>query len=191
VTGSRGYSVLELVVVLAVMTVLAAIVVPKIGAFKANNDTHDLSSALSVAKLRGASNFTQARLFVDLAGGTHRVEWWQKTGVPGWVAASGLTPLSSGDGFAFGMVGTPPPDTQAAISQAPACLDNAGNPIGATACVVFNSRGVPIDATGAPTNNDALYVTDGKSVGAVTVSAAGLISVWTTPMSAAPTWAHK
>ena len=40
-----------------------------------------------------------------------------------------------------------------------------------TACIMFNSRGVPIDSTFAPTGDDALYVTDGMAVYGVTVAA--------------------
>ena len=72
----------------------------------------------------------------------------------------------------------PPPNTQATISQAPACLDNAGAAVANTSCVVFNSRGVPTDNLGAPTALDALYITDGTAVCGVTVSPTGLIRVW-------------
>ncbi len=190
-TSAKGFSLLEIVIVLGVMAVLLAMAVPRMGTFGGSDDTHNLSNALSLAKLRAASNFSQSRLYVDLTARTQHVDSWQNTVPPSWVALNGPTLLTRGDAFAFGPVGSPPPSTQAAIAQAPACLDNIGTVIAGTACVVFNSRGIPVDATGAPTNSDAVYITDGTVVGAVTVSPAGLISVWSTGSTATPTWAHK
>jgi hypothetical protein len=88
-------------------------------------------------------------------------------------------------------VATPPANTQGAIAQAPLCQDNAAVNVANTACIVFNSRGVPVDTTGAPTPNDAIYVTDGSSVKGVTVSSGGLILAWHTPLQATPVWVTK
>lgn len=189
--SDKGFSFFELVIVLGVIGVLLAVAMPRMGAFRAGDDSHNLSNALSLAKLKAASAFSQSRLYVDLGSRAHHIDWWQKTGTPGWVTLNGPTLLTNGEAFAFGPVATPPPNTQPAIAQAPLCTDNAGNDIAGTACVVFNSRGIPVDATGTPTNNDALYVTDGNVVGAVTVNSTGLISVWSSPYQATPTWAHK
>lgn len=178
--------------VLAVLGVLLAIAVPKMGVFGGSNDARNLSNALALAKMRSAASFTQARLYVSLAGRTQHVETWSKTAAPpNWVAVNGPTLLSSNDVFGFGLAANPPPNTQAAIAQAPACLDKDGNAIANTACILFNSRGIPIDATGAPTNNDALYVTNGTKLSAVTLSAAGLVTVWEAPALAAPVWVRK
>ena len=190
-TSAKGFSLLELVMVLGVAGVLLAVAVPRMGTFRGSDDPHNLSNALSLAKLRAASNFSKARLFVDINGRAHHVEWYQRTAPIGWVALNGPTLLTNGNAFAFGPVNAPPPNTQPAILQAPSCLDNAGVVIAGTACIVFNSRGIPVDGTDAPTNVDAVYVTDGTLVGSVTVTATGLISVWSTASTATPAWAHK
>jgi prepilin-type N-terminal cleavage/methylation domain-containing protein len=188
----NGFSFLELVIVLAVIGVLLAVAVPKMGVFAGADDARNLSNALSLAKMRAAANFTQARLYVSIGGRSQHVEAWSKTAAPpNWVAINGSTLLSNGDAFAFGQAATPPPNTQPAIAQAPPCLDNNGNAIAGTACIVFNSRGIPVDNTGTPISSDALYVTDGTKIGAVTLSAAGLVTVWSAPLSANPTWARK
>ena len=49
-----------------------------------------------------------------------------------------------------------------------------------TACIVFNSRGVPVDSTNAPTAGDAYYVADGAVVYGVTVSTGGMVQLWRT-----------
>lgn len=183
---------MELVVVLAVLGALMAIAVPRMGGFGGSNDPRNLSNALALAKMRAASSFTQARLYVSLAGRSQHVESWSKTAVPpDWVAVNGPTLLSNNDVFGFGPAANPPPNTQAAIAQAPPCLDKDLNVIANTACILFNSRGIPIDATGVPTNNDALYVTDGTKLGAVTLSAAGLVTVWEASALVAPVWVRK
>ena len=190
--SNRGFSFLELVVVLGVVGVLLAVAVPRMGVFGRSDDARNMSNALSLAKMRAAANFTQARLYVSVGGRSHHVESWSKTAVPpDWVAVTGPTLLSNGVAFTSGPVATPPPNTQPAVAEAPACLDKDGNAIAGTSCIVFNSRGIPVDNTGTPTNNDALYVTDGTRVGAVTLSAAGLVTVWDGTFAANPAWARK
>jgi hypothetical protein len=72
-----------------------------------------------------------------------------------------------------------PPTAVDPIAQAPPCLDAADTPIVNTACVVFNSRGIPIDpATSTPTGAGAVYVTDGMVLHGITISATGLTQVW-------------
>jgi len=188
----RGFSLLELLFVVAVTGVIAAIAMPmmakSIDYFRLSGDARSVSNATALAKMRAAATFSRGRLYVDLTGKTFRVESWQKTGTPGWAAVEGTTNRNSNDTFGFGVVGSAPPNTQATIGQAPACLDSTGTVIANTACVVFNSRGVPVDATGAPTPIDAIYLTDGTAVYGITVSATGMIRMWRTTATATPAW---
>jgi prepilin-type N-terminal cleavage/methylation domain-containing protein len=193
-----GFSLLELLLVVGLTTVIAAIAVPMmsntIGDFRIRGDARALNSAVSLAKLRAASAFTQTRLYVDLSANTFHVESWQKTGTPAWVTEGGTTTLSTNDTFSQGVVATPPSSTQTTIGQAANCVDTTGTAIANTACVLFNSRGIPVAASGAPPNvgaptgNDALYVTDGTAVYGVTVSATGQIQLWRTKPLATPSW---
>jgi hypothetical protein len=164
-----------------------------LGDFSLTGDARALSNAVSLAKLRAASTFSQARVFVDLDGRSYHVETWQKT-PPAWVSEGGTRTLSADDTFGFGVVGTAPPFSQAVIIQASACVTSEGAAIGSTACILFNSRGIPVDpagappAVGAPTGNDVLYLTDGLAVYGVTLSATGLIKLWRTNPTATPSW---
>lgn len=126
-------------------------------------------------------------MFANLSARTHHLEWWDKT-TAAWVTEGGLSGLNSGVSFGFGAVGVPPPNTQATIGQASLCTDAAGNPIANTACIMFNSRGVPIDSTLAPTDVDALYLTDGSAVFVVTVAATGMLRLWHAFPAVSPSW---
>jgi prepilin-type N-terminal cleavage/methylation domain-containing protein len=195
----NGFSILELLMVVGITTVVAAIAVPMmkntIGDFKLSGDARSLTNAVSLAKLRAASDFSQARLYVDRDDRSFHVEIWSKTAVPpDWVMEGGVTSLSSSDIFSFNVVGTAPPNTQNAISQAPPCLTRLGAAIANTSCILFNSRGIPVDsagvppAVGAPTGNDAIYLTDNTAVFGVTISATGLVKLWRTNPRTVPDW---
>jgi prepilin-type N-terminal cleavage/methylation domain-containing protein len=192
VRAPHGFSLLELMMVVAVSGVLAAIAFPMmsgVGRLRVDGDARNLSHAVTQAKMVAAAKFTRSRLYVDLTVNTYHTEIWQKTGTPGWVLQGGDTYLSnSTESFSFGVVSSAPPNTQAVIAQAPPCLDDAGNPIGNTACVLFNSRGIPIDPTGAPTGAYALYITDGTAVFGVTMAATSAVRLWRTNPVSTPAW---
>ena len=163
------------------MVCLAAFVMPftrsALTAMNLTSDARNVSSATGLAKMRAAAFFTKARLYIDLSGGTYRVERWRKSPA-GWVTEGVVSPLSPTVAFGFAGLGAPPPNTQAAIAQAPVCLDATDQPIANTACVVFNSRGIPVDSTNTPFAGGAVYMSDGATVFGVTISAGGLIRLW-------------
>jgi hypothetical protein len=150
--------------------------------------------------MRAASDFTQARLRVDLTTKQFYMQTYIKTGTPGWVTQGATTTLSPGVRFPvtsgdFGSITGKPTDTTQPPAQAPACLADNGTPIDNTACIVFNSRGIPINCTSIdsaavppigctpadPYPNDALYLTDNTAFCAVTVLATGMMETWRTP----------
>jgi prepilin-type N-terminal cleavage/methylation domain-containing protein len=188
---SNGFSILELVMVVALIGVISAIAVPMFGsaiaAFRLSGDARSVSNAAAVAKMRAASDFSRVRVFVDLTANTHHIERWNQT-TSAWETEGGLTTLSTGVSFSFGPVTVPPPSTQATIGQADECTDDMGDVIANTACIMFNSRGVPVDSSFAPTGSDALYLTDGTAVFGVTVAATGMLRLWRALPVAVPTW---
>ena len=211
---SRGFSTLELLLVMVVSLVVAALAIPGFNqvrrTLRIQGDARDLNGAINQAKLQGAADFTDARVFVDLGFNqvnTFHVDVWNKAGncwqVVGDVNNPCYTPgtspvqsLSPGVTFGFAGVGAPPPNTQAnGISQGPRCVPVNGRRVGqlpTTACVHFNSRGVPIDPnTLAPTGNDAVYITDGTQVYAVTVGATGISQVWANNIQNNANWYRK
>ena len=193
----QGFALIELVMVVAIALIIIGMAVPTFFSMRRNfritGDARDIAAEILVAKMRAASDFTQARARFDTSANTFQIELWDKTGstaacagTPCWYvdAPSGTMYLSQGVSFGFGAQSNPPPNTQAAIGLAPGCTPGSGtNPGGGTAiantaCVVFNSRSMPIDTTGAPTTNDAIYLTDGNGVYATTISATGLLQTW-------------
>jgi prepilin-type N-terminal cleavage/methylation domain-containing protein len=190
---SRGFSLIELLMVVGIMGVIAVIAVPMSGNsiryLKLSGDARDVANATAVAKMRAAAKFTQSRLYVDINGRAFYVQTLDKA-TNAWVTEGGSTLLSSTVTVSHGPVATPPPDTQTTIGQALPCV-NPGSPpvtVANTACVIFNSRGIPVDDTGSPTGLDAIYLTDGISVYGITVAATGFIRTWQTNSTATPAW---
>jgi Tfp pilus assembly protein FimT len=186
--------------VVAIVGVLAAITVPMSGNavrfLKVSGDARSLSNATAVAKMRAAAKFTQARLYVDIDSRTYYIQTYEKvvtatcTTAPCWENEGGATSLSSTVSFGYGPVTGPPANTQTAIGQAPLCMNTASPPVAVanTACIVFNSRGLPVDATGSPFGDDAIYITDSTAVYGVTVAATGFVRLWRTNYTSTPTW---
>jgi prepilin-type N-terminal cleavage/methylation domain-containing protein len=196
----RGFTLIELMVTVVIGMTIAAMAIPMLLSmaqnFRTGGDVRSLAGDVALAKMRAAADFTQARLYTDLSAGTFRVETFNKTSNC-WVAegdtacSSSSTPtenfLSKDVSFGFGSLSSPPALTQSTLDQAPACRNDAGTSnISNTACVVFNSRGIPVDNTGSPYGNDALYITDGSSVYGVTISATALVQIWRSGTSAGP-----
>ncbi len=203
-----GFSTLELLVAITMSVIITAIAVPgymtTAAYLRVAGDLRSINGLTAVAKMRAASDFTHARVFADLNGGTFQLEVWDKTGNGGvgcWFAdldstracltySSGrpsgpVTTLATGDTFGFGTLGTGPTPGQPTPSQAAACRDNSNGALGGTACIVFNSRGIPVDNTNSPIATGAFYLTNGTVVNAVTVSATGSIQAWTSPVGSA------
>jgi prepilin-type N-terminal cleavage/methylation domain-containing protein len=188
---ARGFSLMEMMFVVALTGVVAAIAIPmmgnSLGFFRLSGDARSTANAVALAKMRAASVFGRVRVYVDISGRSFRLETWN-TATNTWVADTGDTYLSQGVTYSFGSVGSAPPNTQGTIGlPANLCKDNAGVDIANTLCVIFNSRGIPIDAAGNPVV-DAVYLTDNTAVYGVTISATGMVRTWRTAPTATPAW---
>ena len=215
---SRGFSTLELLLVMVVSLVIAALAIPGFNqvrrTLRISGDGRELNGVINQAKLQAAADFTLARVYFDLGANTantFHVDVWNKAGNGGagcWQVVGdinnpcfvpGTSPvqsLSQGVTFGFAGVGNPPPNTQAnGINQGPRCDPVNGRRIGQsanTACIEFNSRGFAIDpTTGVPNGNEAVYITDGIQVYGVTVGATGMSQVWANNVNGNANWYRK
>ena len=195
----RGFTLLETMIVVGLIGVISAIAVPMFGNvlafFRVSGDARSTSNEIALSKMRAAAVFSKVRLYVDLTGKSHHQETFDKTNETCcWVASGGTTYLSQGVTFGRGVVSVAPPSTtQPAIAQALPCKANATPPtppadIANTACVIFNSRGTPVDPGGSAGVVDTVYVTDGSVVYGIAVSATGMIRSWKTPATSTPKW---
>ena len=192
----QGYSLVDVLIVAGLISVVSAMAVPMIGTAvsgqRIQDEAQTLNSLVGQAKMRASSMFTWARVRVNTLDGTYALERWDKT-ANAWVMEGGLNRLSQQSRFGFGTLATPPPNTQAAIGQSAACRVGVvvgSGPIGNTACILFNSRGLPIDGDGNLFGGHALYLTDGRAVYGTTVTATPRIRLWWTPAPAA-NWSEQ
>lgn len=199
---------MELLIVVAISVTLSTIAVwnytTVANYLRISGDLRSLNGVVAQAKMNAASGFTQGRAYADLAKNTYHLEIWNKAGNGGagcWqtvgdtanactAAASPVQKLSQGDVFGFDQITSPPPNTQAAIAQAAQCNDQNGAAIANTACIVFNSRGVPIK-NNVPDGSGAFYVNNGKAVFGLTAGLSGFVATWTAPdLASGATWVH-
>ena len=190
----HGFSVLELLATLGIISIVSAMALPSttrtMADLRLRSDARNLHNAVALAKMRAAARYTRERIFVDLETNNYLLQYWDKT-ANAWTNESGTSPVGFGVSFGYGSIATPPSDTQSAIGQSPACTNNTGGTISNTSCIVFNSRGIPIDpATSTPTGDSALYLTDGTTTYGITLSATPLIRLWATRAGAAE-WVHR
>lgn len=176
--------------VVAVIAVIAGVAVPTTGSAVAGHrfrgDAQALSQLTGLAKMRASAAFTRARVRVNRDAGTFVLERWDKATAQ-WVAEGATMRTSPGVGFGFGDLGQPPPNTQQTIDFSPVCragITAASAALANTACIIFNSRGLPVDGAGVLFGGHALYMTDGSMVSATTVTATPRIRRWSSPARA-------
>jgi len=185
-----GFSFIEVMFVMIIVIVIAGMAIPvvmtMINNLRIAGDANDLNSAILLTKMRAAADFARARVYADLSANTFHVEIFT-SGDTQWRSEGGTQYLTKNATFGFGSLTTAPSGV-ASLTQASACLKDdmvASNTYPNTACIMFNSRGIPVDNSMAATANDAIYVTNGGTTTGVTVSATGLTKVWQTGASAA------
>jgi prepilin-type N-terminal cleavage/methylation domain-containing protein len=166
-----GFSIIELILVLVVASLISGFALIRanraLQSYRAMANARNIAGQLALTKMRAANAFTQARLNCDLTAKSCRIEICTSKGATTcntFTADGGAMPLAAGTSFGFGTL-TTAAGTQTTIQN--------------TAQILFNSRGIPIDNTGAATGNYALYVTSQTGdIYAVTVYASGRVGAW-------------
>ncbi len=182
----RGFTLIELMMTVGLIAVVTAIVIPITGASldvnRLKGDATALRNLVGLAKMRASSQSTRARVYADLGANTFALEVWDRT-TNTWVTQNGVRPLATGVSFGFGGLATSPLDPQLPIVMSPPCTAGltAANAIANTACITFNSRGLPVDADGVLFPRHALYLRGDFGVYGTTVTATPLIRLWSSP----------
>lgn len=196
-----GFTIVELLIAMVVGTSLVAMTIPVLlkleRNFRSAGDARSLNAEIGLAKLRAAADFTRSRVYADTSINTFTVQVWCKAVTTScasanvWSTEGGTATLSTGVSFGYRTIGSPPSNTQTTIGQSSACQTNAqtiANTAGTipnSACIIFNSRGVPVDYSGSPNGQGAFYMSDGSSIYGATVSATGLVKLWRSDAGAA------
>jgi prepilin-type N-terminal cleavage/methylation domain len=206
--SERGYTLIEMMMVVGIIGVIAATVIPitdmSIRGSRLRGDAQIIRNLVGVAKMRASAQFTRARVLANLGNpnanppvpGSFVLQVWNKpaNGNPGaWVNDGGVNQLSPGVSFGFAELNAPPPNTQVNIMQSPTCTNTltVADPIANTACVTFNSRGLPVDANGTLYPRHALYITGDDGVWGTTITTTPLIRFWSSPHLANPLWTAR
>jgi prepilin-type N-terminal cleavage/methylation domain-containing protein len=168
IAHEMGFSIIELLCVLLLMSILAASSIPLISTvlrnWQLNGDARSIAMTLTYAKLSSTSQLTHYQMLFDLGSNRWSIQKFNKN-VGSFDIEGAATNLSNGiahSGICF----------QAASGSAP-----SGFPTTSSAFIRFNSRGTPIDDAGIPTPNNIVYLSDGATNYAVTVSLAGRVQL--------------
>jgi Tfp pilus assembly protein FimT len=172
--ASRGFSLIELVIVLLITIVVTGIAIPKVVTVTQNvrmaNDIRSISAQIFLARMRAASAGARSRLNFNTTANTYQIEVLNGGT---WTIYGGTINLQTGDTFGYGSI-TTPAGQQSSIAQ--------------TTPIYFNSRGMATDSSGTATANSAIYFTNIRGqYAAIAVSIAGQPTSYTYTGSA---WAQ-
>jgi len=178
----RGFSMVEVVIVLTVVLILAGIAIPNI------------ATAIANVRLRGAASdlsglMQNARLTAVKNNVTYTVLFNPASTLGAYVDLNNNGSFDAGEpmiqfGGSVAQVAAPN-----GSGNSPSALDGGGGPLGWTATsgnLSFNPRGLPCDVTQTPCGTNVgyvFYLSDTRPSGggwaAVSITAAGRIKVWT------------
>jgi prepilin-type N-terminal cleavage/methylation domain-containing protein len=169
VPGDPGFSLVEIMIVLAVFAALSAIAVPLISSTMSGMqlaaDTQNISSTLSSARMSAKSSMTPHRLVVDLDNNEWRLEKFNRTSGSFelqrdvYQLSTGLT----GSGITFVGSSTSAPGTF---------------PSKTSGTIRFNTRGIPVDMNNVPTSDNIIYLSKSGTDYAISVTLTGKVQVW-------------
>jgi Tfp pilus assembly protein FimT len=167
--GDRGFTLTELTFIVGLCGLAMALSVPVLSTslrtWQLNADARNIVTTLTYAKLRATSQMTRYQLMFDLTGNNWSLQKYNRS-TASFELEGATNSLSSG--MAHSGI-----SLQSTSGSAP-----SGFPTDSSAFIRFNSRGIPIDAAGVPTISNVVYLSDGRTDYAVTVSLTGKVQLW-------------
>ena len=167
--NNSGFSMLELLIVIAIIGIIAVFALPSawtfVKGYRLHTDASAIASQLNVTRFRATSQFTPYRLSVAASTGTYSMDRMNTT----YASPASEVSLGLSQGISF-------------LTTCPASVKPGNIPSSVTAgstAVYFNTRGLPVDTTGTPTNINVFYLKNVDNLyDAITVSLGGRITVW-------------
>lgn len=152
-----GFSLLELLIVLAIIIIITAMVIPLYSGFtttyRARNNADSLANLANLARMRAASSFSRIQVFCSNTTLTCYLQS-QAYGASTWTTDSTQTlVLSSGVSLAL-----PAGISSGAGGQSGAAPYQGSRAQAIPYSMIFNSRGTPIANNGTPVTDFALYL---------------------------------
>ncbi len=160
---------LELLLVVAIIGIIAAFALPSainfVKSYRLHADASAISSQLNVTRFRATSQYTPYRLRFDIPNRLFFMERLPQN----YSGSTAELALGLQQGIQF-LSACP-------VSARPGTITSSYS--ASSPSIYFNTRGLPVDSTGAPTNNNVIYLkNDNNLYDAVTVSLGGRITVW-------------
>lgn len=151
---------------LAIILTVAAIGLPSLvgtlAVYKGSGAVRNISGQLAMGRMRAGADFTRTRLSINTTDNTYSLALYNKT-TAAYDVEGGTQYLPTGVSFGYGSITTPA---------------GGQSTLGQTSNIYFNSRGIPVDSSGASTGVSAIYLNNDGNYYAVSVSTVGLIRVW-------------
>jgi prepilin-type N-terminal cleavage/methylation domain-containing protein len=166
---SSAFSMLELLIVIAIIGIIAAFALPSattfVKGYRLHADASAIASQLNVTRFRATSQYTPYRVNVTASSGLYSMDRMSTTYAS--PASEIILGLSQGITFL----------TACPVSVKPGTIPSTVT--AGSSAIYFNTRGLPVDTSGTPTNINVVYLkNDNDLYDAVTVSLGGRITVW-------------
>jgi Tfp pilus assembly protein FimT len=162
-TDCRGFSLTELVVMLSITTIMAAVSIPMLTSamqgIQLNADAKSMATTLTYARVNAAAQLTRYRMSLFVGRNEWELSKWNKTSRTYDLeqATNMLSTGISNSGIQF----------KASSGTAP-----AGFPTTTSNTITFDSRGIPMDGAGI------IYLSGRNADYAITIAASGKIQLW-------------